>query len=218
MKKIISVIFAAGLFLLGTLTVTSQSWSLPQDNSPKEVIDWATPDIGMKPFEGIYKGKAKNYPYDDIYEDRNGTYKVRIPNKFLGTGLSPKSKTTWAIGTPDPAAGYTEVTLSYVTNWHKSKSERTLWSKYWEPGDGLLKIKNNVVINGKTVFKANETYMCYSTDGSYKENITFEQSPSVQFIYDIDSALYYQVVRARNDSGNSLILWGIFSTSGRYAN
>lgn len=134
MKKIISVIFAAGLFLLGPLTVTSQSWSLPQDNSPKEVIDWATPDVGMKPFEGIYKGKAKNYPYDDIYEDRN------------------------------------------------------------------------------------ETYMCYSTDGSYKENITFEQSPSVQFIYDIDSALYYQFVRARNDSGNSLILWGIFSTSGRYAN
>ena len=154
---------------------------------------------------------------------------MRIPNKFKGSGLIGKGyshkykEVTWAIGEPDPSAGYTETRVSWKSDW-QATAEDPVVSWRTENDVGTVTFLNDVVINGSVAFSKGPAryysgmeigHRCYSSlddDGISSNCYGLEQ-----FVFNSDTDLYYTFVKAANDS-NAIILWGIFSTSSRYAN
>ena len=223
----LTVIFSAGLSL------QAQNWSLPQDNKPKNTITWATPAEMTLSFDYPFKGAVEYYDHYGTQKqrrkNRTGTYTLRIPNKFKGSGLIGKGyshkykEVTWAIGEPDPSAGYTETRVSWKSDW-QATAEDPVVSWRTENDVGTVTFLNDVVINGSVAFSKGPAryysgmeigHRCYSSlddDGISSNCYGLEQ-----FVFNSDTDLYYTFVKAANDS-NAIILWGIFSTSSRYAN
>lgn len=213
MKKI--CFFVVVLFAFYAVGLSAQDWSMPQDNKPKKVVNWATPmPLNMNfdyPFEGYEEYDTYLGTHRTMHRKTSGTYTLRIPNRFKGTGILKSrygNDYTWAIGEPDASAGYREVVVSYTSGWYHD-----------EHGDhGDVVFNNDVVINGAVAFDKGPQsfgvgYMCYSeVEGCDSDCI----GSCVQYVKNPETALYYQFVKAYDDS-SAIILWGIFSTSSRYS-
>ena len=224
------------LFVFFTFSLTAQDWALPQDTSPKKVINWATPADGVTNFDYPFQGSLEYYTYlgsrKQRRNDRSGSYILRIPNKFKGNGLLTTgykhkyTEVTWAVGEPDASAGYTETKISWQSDWAWS-SEDPILSYRTQYDVGTVTFLNDVIIGGSVAFKKGYTktvgdsgigHGCYSYTTVSEDGISSNCiGANVQYVYNSDSDLYYQFVKAA-DNSNALILWGIFSTSSKYQN
>ncbi len=232
--KIKQFFLTCSLFLILTTYVTAQNWSLPQDTTPKKVVTWATPAELDLNFNYPFQGTIEYYTYlgsrKQKLNDRKGTYTLRIPNKFKGNGLLSTgykhkyTEVTWAVGEPDVNAGYTESKISWESDWQQ-RAEDPVLTYHTITDYGTVTFLNDVIIGGSVAFKKGYTrtvgdsgigHSCYSSlsDDGISSNCI---GGLVQYVYNSDSSLYYQFVRAA-DNSNALILWGIFSTSSKYAN
>jgi hypothetical protein len=231
MKRVFFVFLA--VFFSAGLSLQAQDWSLPQDNKPIKTITWATPaELTLKfdyPFKGVLEWYTHLGSQKQMRKDRTGTYTLRVPNKFkgnglIGTGYAHKAReVTWAIGDPDPSAGYTETRVSWKSDWQQSAPDPVAsWRTDHDVGTVIF--LNDVIINGSVAFAKGPArsfsgleigHSCYS---SLSDDGISSNCPGLeQFVHNSDTELYYQFVKAA-DNSNAIILWGIFSTSSRYAN
>ena len=176
--KLKQTFFALLVTFILSVSFYAQDWSLPKDNTPKEVITWATPLSFVKNSEYPFHGTISYYNYlgerKQRRDDKTGSYILRIPNKFKGNGLSKTGythfKVTWAVGEPDVNAGYTETKISWLSDWQQ-RAENPILSYQTDYDVGTVTFLNDVIINGSVAFPKGYTrtvgdsgigHSCYS--------------------------------------------------------
>lgn len=185
----LAVVFSAGLSL------QAQNWSLPKESSE---VNWATPDRSYDTKLDACIGYAFG---PDI------RFTLRIPNDFKNDApINNDPKYTFALANPIPSRGYTTTTFVYGPD-----------------GDSGITncLKSSIVINGETVMTP-QTFGIITACNiakSKKECETLYKLPGANFswICNYNSGISYIVARAKDDpSGNTLILWAVYSEDSRY--
>lgn len=185
----LSVVFSAGLSL------QAQNWSIPKESSE---VNWATPE------------RSFNSTLDDPVgytwlSDKR--YTIRIPNEFANDApINRDSKYSFAFANPVPSKGYTTTTFVFGPE---------------DPESFGCVLKTPIVINGETVMtpKTFGIIAACNLAKSKKECETLYKLPGGNFswITNLNSKINYVVARAKDDpSGDTLILWAIYSTDSRY--
>ena len=198
MKK--RVLFAAVLLELHflifcALNATAQNWSLPKESSE---VNWATPDRS-------YESKLDScigYAFGpDI------TFTLRIPNAFANDApVNSDPKYTFALANPIPSKGYTTTTFVYGP----------------EGDDGISNyLKTPIVINGETIIAPRTDALIVKNSGADSkarwESLFKLPGGNASGMFNYNTGIGYIVARAKDDpSGNTLILWAVYSNDSRY--
>lgn len=193
MKRVFFVFLA--VFFSAGLSLQAQNWSIPKESSE---VNWATPERS----------------YNSILEDPVGrkwssdkTFTLRIPNEFANDApINRDSKYTFAFANPIPSKGYTTTTFVYGPD---------------SDNHYLHRLKTSIMIGGEAVVtpQNKSAFLSCTLGNSKQECETLYKLPGANFtwICNFNSQITYVVARAKDDpSGNTLILWAIYSSDSRY--